>query len=305
MTNETSNDEEEMDVQKNREAHFLASQQARLDKIRIKAEEYNALLDNDNLQQQRKDFWIRLKSACSSINAKISILMGEQSSENECKCDDGYNDKTMKKGNLYVTAQQRNEALGNLEEIQITIRCLSHYALHSSKFTLDEEKYLPTELVEFKIPELPTADLRLLNVEIQSLKEKAQQAQNIIIPKEKFRFRRYRQAVQKMQAEKLGKLQMDNDDIEDEFDRDASLKDDNCNGDDGADIKSPAHTLSFDGVSLLEKKNCSIIVHPDGHFTISDDMNKTITETQANNEQQSTGAKAFLIRDLDSCNVKV
>ncbi len=179
MTTTTTDDEDSnpilIDVQNDREAQFLASQQARLEKIRINAEQNSALLDNDNAQQKRKDFWIMMKNICSSFDSQLSVLIGENeeeegeiSAKRQSKSDvENSCRKNKDSRKMYVTAQQRNEALAKLQAIQLTIRCLGHYTLHPSKFTTDEEKYLPTELIKFTMPELPTADLRLLNTEIQ------------------------------------------------------------------------------------------------------------------------------------------
>lgn len=296
----TTSQSQELKAQNDREAHFLASQQARLDKIRINAEQQNALLDNGDVQQQRKEFWILMKRICSSLNSRLSLLMGE-SCEVESKSDDKSAPIT-----IYVTAQQRNDALQKLQEIQLTIRCLGHYTLHSSNFTSDDEQYLPSELIGFSMPELPTADLRLLNIEIQNLKSNSLKAQDVIIPKEKFRFKRYRKAIQKR---KEGKIDEDVDfEIGDENNNDSNLHstemDTNNENDTTQSIPIPAHQ-QFDGVSIVGKQHCSIKVDQDGNFTFFDSESVPSVEMNSNDKNVPSEAKAFMIRDLEGCNIIV
>ena len=129
MTTTTTDDEDSnpilIDVQNDREAQFLASQQARLEKIRINAEQNSALLDNDNAQQKRKDFWIMMKNICSSFDSQLSVLIGENeeeegeiSAKRQSKSDvENSCRKNKDSRKMYVTAQQRNEALAKLQGI--------------------------------------------------------------------------------------------------------------------------------------------------------------------------------------------
>ena len=300
----------QVDIPNSREAQFLAAQQARLDKVRTNAEQITSIHNNDNSQQQRKDFWILLKNVCSSLNVRLCALMGEieeEKGDDERQLEDNNDMSNVKKPNktdpLYVTAQQRNEALDKLQEVQLIVRCLGHYTLHSSKFTPDKEQYLPEELVQFTMPELPAADLRLLTIEFQKLKSKAQQAQDIIIPKEKFRFRRYRAALQKKKDEQMGGVGLGDEEQGKDVDEDLSpsVKD---TTEDDSEIKLPAH--QFDGVTLFDRKNCSIKVQKDGQFTILNDAENAPSSNNPEDRNQAPAeAKAFLIRNLDSCYVIV
>jgi hypothetical protein len=315
-------------IDSKREAQFLAAQQARLDKIRTNAEHNNFISSdginngNINIQKQRKELWALLKNIFSLLNSRLSALVGEEV-EDAVAEDRNDNDDVGNDMNpfLYVTTQQRNEALEKLQEIQLTIRCLSHYTLQSNKFTSEEEKLLPEELVNFKMPDLPTADLRLLNIEFQKLKSKAQEVQDVIIPKEKFRFKRYRLALQKKKEAKLGMIGLHDDDDDDDSNNDVNNNNDKAGIDSDADavkdstenntqIKSPAH--HFDGVTLVDKNNCFVKVQEGGQFTISDNSQITNTPTTPtptsdaeNVKESNVEAQAFLIRDLDSCTVVV
>ena len=299
---------------KSREAQFLASQQARLDKLRSNNTQKNdddVLQVEGNLQQQRKDFWTRLKKVCFDLECQLKQLMGEVVDESTNAVDENYShaqqqsieikSKNNEKRPLYVTTQQRNEALQKLEHIQITIRCLEHYTMHSIKFTEEEAKYLPDEIVNFAVPELPTADLRLLNIELQNLKGKSLQAQNIIIPKEQFRFKRYRKALQERKdAGKNVILFEDNadDDLVKKMD-DLSSKDTM----DEAKEATPAH--HFDGITMSDKENCFLKVHHDGRFTQYNDAKELNATRGSDGQSICLDAKAFLIRDVDASHVLV
>ncbi len=309
-----------------REAQFLASQQARLDKIRLNSAQQSDNNDYDgNIQQQRKDFWIILKNICFDLDSQLNLLMGEAgvqvdgggeskvSTDGNSNADDDWYDKKHnfdylveksengKNGNerwpLYVTTQQRNEALAKLEHIQITIRCLGHYTIHSNKFTTKEANFLPAEIVNFSMPELPTADLRLLNIELQKLKGKSLEAQNIIIPKEKFRFKRYRQALQNRKDQ--GKFQILLEDKEDSLVEmvDSSTKDTKDN------VHNSAPVHHFDGLTLTDKKNCFLKVHRNGYVTEYKDAEDANAATENENDLTTTDANAFLIQDVDCCHI--
>ena len=297
-------------MQKNndREASFLASQQARLEKIRSNTEK-NALLNtnDDNAQQRRKEFWSLMKSICSSLNSRLKVLLGEEVVGNDGDHEESPNSNENE--HLYVTAQQRNEALAKLQDIQVTLRYLSHYTLRTGKLTStattaattttttattsQDEKYLPKELIGFTMPDLLVSDLRLLNEEIQNLKNLTEKAQNIIMPKEKFRFRKYREAIQK-RKEKFDGF----DTYLDDADKvDVDMKENDIDNNDKNENTSYLVAHQSNGVSLVDKKDCSVTISADGLITVS---NESSTSTI-----QSSDAQAFTMQNLQSCNILV
>lgn len=296
-----------------REAQFLASQQARLEKLRsnnTQKSDGGDLPVEGNLQQQRKDFWILLKKVCFDLESQLSQLMGEVRDESTNVVDEDCSDakqqsievksKNNEKRPMYVTTQQRNEALQKLEHIQITIRCLGHYTMHSNKFTQEEARYLPDEIVNFAVPELPTADLRLLNIELQNLKGKSLQAQNVIIPKEKFRFKRYRKALQ--ERKDVGKNVILFDDNDDDL---VKKMDDLSSKDTVDEAKETAPAHHFDGITMSDKENCFLKVHQNGLFTEYNDAKELNATRGCDSESMSSDAKAFLIRDVDASHILV
>jgi len=128
----------------------------------------------------------------SSANANDNANADGDKGKGETKEGVGEGEGTRK----FITAAQRNEAFDALQHILFSIRAIHHYALHHSMDRDKEESeklelLLPVYFATHPMPELPMADLRLLNTEMQLLKNKAQTIQEFILPKEKFRFKRY------------------------------------------------------------------------------------------------------------------
>ncbi len=299
-----------------REAKFLASQQARLSRLHEQGQsDENDIL---NIQYQRKEFWKIFKQECSSLHLKLSALAGKRD-ENEGDCADDVDDsKENSDANdtMYITAARRNEALDRLQNINFSIRALHHYALHHSTGHSDSndnhnKMFLPQQFVDNPMPELPMADLRLLNTEVQLLKNKAYNVQSIIIPKEKFRFKRYHKMMQEKKLLDAGlrpgiPLYDGSDDMIDNLVGKEDDENTASNMDiDASDTKSTAALTSFDGLTLSNQKSRKIEVETNGNFVMLDlgTTGENVTVTQ--NNDVSREAKAFLIQDIDGCQVEM
>lgn len=256
-----------------REAQFLASQKARLDQIK----EFHEKDDSEN--QKRKEFWKAFKIECNTIQKSLSSFGNKDSP-------------------ALITAHQRNQALDELQQIQLEIRAIEHYTLHSTKFTKEEEAYLPTYLKENDMPDLPIADTRLINIEISKLKNMIGEAQNIILPKEKFSFKRYRRLVQ-TKNEALNAIL--DEETHNESNSHQIQSDDP--GDGSKPLTSNDTITFFDGHSISNWTYCHIQVLPNGT------LNVTHTKTQFTETiPSSTGGTkvtALLIRDVENCTVSI
>lgn len=258
--------DEVSDNRNSREAQFLASQKARLDQIRGDHEHDES---NGN-QAKRKDFWKVFKIECSQIMTSLSLIT------------------TMS----LVTSSQRNQALEKLQNLQLTIRAMEHYTLHSTKFTKNEEEFLPTYLKENSMPELPIADTRLINTEISTLKSRATEVQSVIFPKEKFSFKRYRIFLQSKNQELRSLLQEEKSDGQQE-----DIK--NMGVDEGTSQTRKASETTFDGHTISNRFNCHIQVLSNGVLIITDrKTNQVETLVPPSSENKIT---ALLVRDLDQC----
>jgi len=269
-------------VENDREAQFLAAQNARLANIRkpcehdandISNSETKIRADEGTIQYQRKAFWSAFKDECAALSSRLDTLYcSEESKRFET---------------LYVTAQQRNVALAKLQDILCVIRALQHYTIDSNKLTIAGEEYLPLKLKDVSMPELPVADQRLTNIEIQTLKDKSQVVQNVICPKEKFRFHRYRNLLDKREFKGIG--------LEEEHDANivANEEEEKNNEPSGS-----LHVL-FNGMTLVDKKNCNLIVQRDGSIASMDSITSDDVQVKGN------AAKSFLVRTLDNCQITV
>jgi len=262
-----------------REAQFLAAQNARLANIR-KVCEYDARTTENlgTVQHQRKAFWLTFKDECGSLSSRLDALY----------CSD---DESKNAEKLYVTAQQRNVALSKVQEIQWVIRALQHYTLDSNKLTVAEEQYLPTQFKGHSMPELPVADQRLANFEIKTLKEKSKIVQNVVCPKEKFRFHRYRALLDKRGLKEPG---LEEEEEEEEGDANIVVNEEEEQND---EIPEGSLHVLFNGMTLADKKQCNLIVQSDGAIKCMDSVASDDVKLKGN------ASKSFLVRKLDSCQI--
>jgi hypothetical protein len=274
MSNNTRND---------REAQFLASQRARLDRLH----DVTVLHQNDgstNAQLRRKEFWQVFKQECSSLHDRLSSFAGQQQEHQQ--------QNTLQDKISLVTAQQRNDAYEKLQQIKLSLRALHLYTLRSTKLTSDSLKFLPQYFAANEMPELPIADLRLLNEEIKNLKAKSEDVEQIVIPKEKFRFKRYRALMSKRKQLRECLLLEDDE-------SDAIMVEEQVTG---SETKSAADC--FDGLTLSDRKDSIINVHNDGVLQIQDMATRNIEEVIPD-QVVSLEAKAFLIRAVTNCQVQM
>jgi hypothetical protein len=267
-------------TQNDREAQFLASQRARLDRLH----EATILQQNDdgtNAQVRRKEFWQIFKQECSSLHDRLSSLIGEE--ENNAS----HGNKRL------VTAQQRNDAFEKLQQIKLSLRALHLYTFRSIKLTSDSLKFLPQYFEENEMPDLPIADLRLLNDEIKNLKTKSEHVEQVVIPKEKFRFKRYRALMSK--KKQLSECLP----LDDDFESDGMMVEDQVNG---TEAKSAFE--SFDGLTLSDRKDSIIHVYNNGDLSIQDMATRKITKVIPD-QVVSLEAKAFLVRAVTNCQVQM
>lgn len=250
--------------QVDREAQFLASQKARLDKL-----QESQKLDVHLVQNQRKEFWQSFKQQTQSIQQSLSLLIGQES------------------GKEFVTAQKRNEALEDLNKIIIQIKSLNHFCNRSNKF---QKQILTQWFDQNELPELPIGDVRLVNVDLQELKTRVDEIRSIIVPKEKFRFKRYHAYMAKHNANGILMEEMDDD----EEKLDSNEQEENDHDD----------MMSFDGLTLSKQADSVIKVEADGSIQIQSKEDKSKVQ-RISCEKAFTDAKAFLIQDISNCDIQV
>jgi hypothetical protein len=269
-----------------RHSQFLASQQARLAKIH----DTQSKDQDGDIQLQRKLFWQTFKLEYNALHERLSVLVEVQVKQDEQKTNDSVAGN-IKNRILFVTSQQRNEALEKLQLIQLSILAINHYTLRSTKVSADELNLLPQHFGQNEMPELPLADLRLLNTEIQALKKRTKDIQQIIIPKEKFRFKRYHALM--LEKKHLNIPMFEDEDILFEEDEESEPVNDNGTA-----------QLAFDGLTISDKKDCIIVVEKDAGAILVKNLQHEIIERIVPSSVLLQ-AKAFLIRDVINCQVQV
>lgn len=282
--------------------------------------------DNRSIQKQRLEFWLEFKRLVKDLHSRLAMLQGkpeETIDTQERFCQDDHIHKSSKDQELlkvdcknipslsldlmYVTVQQRNEANSKLLQIQLSIRALSSYTLLSKINCVTSQKQevpplLPEYFIKESMPELPVTDSRLLNEEIKSLKEQLEVVQNIIFPTEKFRFHRYHALRQKQDC-LIGNA-LDNLGKENKYDRSDLGNKKHQLGQNPKVVVPHTFQHKFDGLRLIDKKNCGINVEMDGTINIKTSSTSVSTKSHLSSiKKNNVKGASFLIHGLDNCNV--
>lgn len=102
--------------------------------------------------------------------------------------------------NHYATASKRSEGRVKLDGILKEVRMVQHFVLSSSSSlnvggsSSSSSNKVLDKLISQSMPDLALTDIRLITVEIEKILHVIDEARDIICPKEKFVFRRYRKA---------------------------------------------------------------------------------------------------------------
>jgi len=172
----------------------------------------------------RRQFWILFKDECSQIRILLDSFLSSSSSSSSAAAarttdvipisndDNAQSAEQFPTTFMYVTAQQRNEALLKIREVKSRIRHIQQWTQHSSSSSSSGEtsstsinkdiKSSPTNyshhnhlfafIQKHNMVELVSADTRLMQIELHSLRDYADEIEIKIQPKEKFSFRKYR-----------------------------------------------------------------------------------------------------------------
>ena len=207
----------------------------------------------------------------------------------------------------YATASKRNEARLELDAIQREVRILQHKVLSStSSLAVDSSSGSRSndaleELLSRPMPDLALTDVRLLAAEIEKILAYIDAARDMICPKQKFVFRRYRQALDELNENGSGELTN-------------GLK--SLNIDEGVrkrkdqeqQPKQQISALGFGGV-VENKSDCSIDVQSDGSIkqTTNDKPEHwdTYYAIPRAVEHTDTGTSSYLIQDISNSTISI
>ena len=211
-----------------REARFLASQAERLagnnkkqqqqssnNKINdsspdlVNEDNNNATvdaIDNVSTKAQSNQFFTNFRKICSQYQGQIDTLLLVPSSTsdltNDCTATTKSSNYTKAKA-YYATSTKRNEGQLQLNSILQNVRTLQRHALSSSSsintntesISTANDNELLQSILQTPMTDITQTDIRLISSELDKIIKYIDTAQEIICPKEKFVFKRYRQAM--------------------------------------------------------------------------------------------------------------
>mmetsp|Transcript_3746 Transcript_3746/g.8271 ORF Transcript_3746/g.8271 Transcript_3746/m.8271 type:complete len:520 (-) Transcript_3746:166-1725(-) len=163
-------------------------------------------------KERNRLFWKDFRSLCSEFRNEIdaSLLLPSpcpsDSLENASTSSEKKSNKDYSNAKAhYVTAARRNEGRIELDHILRNVRCLQRHVLSSSSSVstavihdgdTNSNKLLKSILQSPMAENVTQTDIRLLSREIDEITKRIDAARDIICPKEKFVFRRYRKAME-------------------------------------------------------------------------------------------------------------
>lgn len=205
-----------------REVAFLASQAERLasttkQRQPIIAGAVDGAAEVGSGGERNRDsthFFGKFRKVCSEFQNELDSLLRIPSSlqSNNDTTTIIANDEDAK--SYYATASKRNEGRLKLDSIQKNVRLLQNHVLSSSSSstpsnlcnndTIDiphDNNALLQSILQTPMGDITQTDMRLLSQEITKIMKRIDEARVLICPKEKFIFKRYREALEKVGVE--------------------------------------------------------------------------------------------------------
>ena len=203
-----------------REAAFLASQAERL--ACTKKRETSECGGQRNNRNSSTQFFADFRKICSEFHNELDMLLRMPSSSSTTN-DDAVvtittNDDDAK--SYYATASKRNEGRLRLDAVQKCVRLLQNHVLSSSLSSFSSSSSssssnddnaikqvgssaLLQSILQNPMGEITQTDMRLLSQEINMIMKRIDEARDLVCPKEKFIFKRYRAAMEKAGEEAI------------------------------------------------------------------------------------------------------
>eukprot|EP00985_Skeletonema_marinoi_P019994 scaffold11655_cov133-Skeletonema_marinoi.AAC.9 len=223
-------------------------------------------------------FWMNFRKLCSELQSQVDSLLQMTPDEEGSSSNDGKVSKYETAKAYYSTAARRSEGRVKLDCILDNVRLLRRHCLSSSSALLPTTTHstsnnddvaianqLLLSILSTPMPEMTQTDVRLLSEEIDRLLKCIDEARDIISPKEKFVFKRYRKAMEEKRL--LGGENAS-----------SSLQSNKIDG--GGDIhketsavvedEQATDTFNHDGGVLENKSDCIIEIFPDGNIQVNE-----------------------------------
>ena len=167
-----------------------------------------------NHKEEGHKFWSNFRKLCSKLQCQIDSLLlvtsadNDEHNNNNNNSNDGDSKKYDSAKAYYAIASRRTEGRNELDSILDNVRLLRRHCLSSSSMMMlpvtnndsddnnNTNNQLLQSILQTPMPEMTQSDLRLLSDEIDRLLKRIDDVREIISPKEKFVFRRYRLAME-------------------------------------------------------------------------------------------------------------
>ena len=276
-----------------REARFLASQAERLacNKKQHRADGDFApeLVDGCNgntndvgSKDSSNQFFSSFRRICTEFRSRLDLLLliPSTSSSTDGDAPPPVNDTSYYDAALayYATASRRNEGRTKLDTILRDVRSLQSHALTSSSSpfaaTIDrnrgndeknDDNPLLRSILQTPMLDVTQTDMRLMSQEIDDILKRIDDASEIIHPKEKFVFRRYRKVLEEMGRSGCGGHVSAHTVTAITRARDVS----NAVSEDGAIDRRDSPLSNYGGV-LENKSNCTVEISSDGTVLVDE-----------------------------------
>jgi hypothetical protein len=259
-------------------------------------------------QEDVVQFWCGFRSVCNAFQSRIDGLLLLEGSGHEFPKPTEMTDAIKTKlQHHYATASKRNEGRIELDGILKEVRLLQRFVLSSSSsLTTDSSSGKSSnkvldKLLSQSMPDLALTDIRLLTIEMERILHMIDEANNIICPKEKFVFRRYRKALEELNlngsGELINALDCLNVSAGEQKEQDQNKQQ-----------KQQLSVLSFGGV-VENKSNCNVEIHPDGSVTSTEDAHEFWKMHSApcvvKHNTSDTGTSSYLIQNVSNSTIVI
>jgi hypothetical protein len=207
-----------------RESRFLASQHERLasakkqhkedDQASESVNNVHADMTNDVGGKDRGDqFFSDFRKICSEFRSQLDSLLLTPSNRTDIDAPSSVDTSIRDDATTYyATASRRNEGRARLDVILRNVRLLQSHALSTSSLSSpvssissnrddeksDSDEVLLQSILQIPMSDITQTDMRLMSQELDGILKRIDHAREIICPKEKFVFKRYRMAMEEI-----------------------------------------------------------------------------------------------------------
>ena len=246
-------------------------------------------------------FWSIFRSLCNSFQKRIDTLLLTDAAADCPSLKDWDEEMRNKLRAYYATSSRRNEGRLELDGILKEVRLLQHKVLSSSSSLAVDSSSNSNEalckLLLQPMPDLALTDIRLITAEMEKILTRIDEARDMISPKEKFVFRRYRKALDELNRNGGGEITNTLD----------SLKIDSKEQKQQVEEQQPKQSTELNFGGVVENKSDSIIeIQSDGSINQIENEHPHEhwkTYTAPSESVTTTGASSYLLQNISNSTI--